>query len=796
MFILKSVHLKNFGAISDSVFTPVEEGMTSIYGANGNGKSSFLDAVIWTLFGVLPKDKKQSDVRNFKADDKDKTVVVVTFEHEGDIIEVTRSMNKKGTVTADIKLNGGAAPITKTTPTTAVSWLKKRLGINEEGFTKAFAIKQKELDDLVNASPAKRREIIERISGVDKMSLALKFSKEAEKEARLQYEGYRDPSEEIRELQNSIDTLEQNFSTTVDEMEEVSSESESLKKKTEKSLKAWNSLLSDMHAYQQHSEKIEFKVKEKEYTELGLQRSQKLLESLIAKLAGKSREEIETEFTNSAEEAQTLRARISETEKTITALMQKKAERTTRIENLKRNISHAEQTLATQTGKKKELELQKKAKAPYSRDNLESELTTTEDSIKSFQALLTTAQNSVELYQESIDSLTGHTVSCPTCHQSISDPDTLLNSFKDLREQAQTQIETVSKQLQECKYRKDTLLSQCAELDMHERAKEKASDELVRVLETISTAEKTIHDDSQSLAVESEGSEVSVEDKNSELAKVRSDLETLLDRGRELKNLKESFSRMDELETEISEARTTLASLVEEIESLKSSLVSSVSPDAVIGVEEQYTELKSSLDNHTLRENALQERYYAEKSAIDVKTVELKSLEEESERRNEARKIWDSRAATSHMIAEFRKDTISRIAPEIASSTSAIVSSMTADEFVGINLDEEFTPSVVRADGREDPMHFLSGGERSLIALSMLIGIGDLLSGGAGGLLWLDEALVSQDTTRRDLIASTLRNLPGRQIVMVNHTPDGNDLSDMVIELVKGDKGSYLDYSE
>lgn len=241
MFILKSVHLKNFGAISDSVFTPVEEGMTSIYGANGNGKSSFLDAVVWTLFGVLPKDKKQSDVRNFKADDKDKTVVVVTFEHEGDIIEVTRSMNKKGTVTADIKLNGGAAPITKTTPTTAVSWLKKRLGINEEGFTKAFAIKQKELDDLVNASPAKRREIIERISGVDKMSLALKFSKEAEKEARLQYEGYRDPSEEIRELQNSIDTLEQNFSTTVDEMEEVSSESESLKKKTEKSLKAWNS---------------------------------------------------------------------------------------------------------------------------------------------------------------------------------------------------------------------------------------------------------------------------------------------------------------------------------------------------------------------------------------------------------------------------------------------------------------------------------------------------------------------------------------------------------------------------
>lgn len=70
MFTLESLHLENFGAIRESTFTPKESELTSIYGANGNGKSSFLDAIVWALFGVIPKDRKQTEIRNFYAEEK------------------------------------------------------------------------------------------------------------------------------------------------------------------------------------------------------------------------------------------------------------------------------------------------------------------------------------------------------------------------------------------------------------------------------------------------------------------------------------------------------------------------------------------------------------------------------------------------------------------------------------------------------------------------------------------------------------------------------------------------------
>ena len=147
------------------------------------GKSSFLDAIVWALFGVIPKDRKQTGSETSTLRKKESTKVIVTFKHEGDTITVTRSISAKGSVKADVRMNGGKSPMTKTTPTTAVNWVKKRLGINEEGFTKAFAIRQKELDDLVTATATRRREIIERISGVDRLlqsTQAIKGRREAQ----------------------------------------------------------------------------------------------------------------------------------------------------------------------------------------------------------------------------------------------------------------------------------------------------------------------------------------------------------------------------------------------------------------------------------------------------------------------------------------------------------------------------------------------------------------------------------------------------------------------------------------
>jgi exonuclease SbcC len=121
---------------------------------------------------------------------------------------------------------------------------------------------------------------------------------------------------------------------------------------------------------------------------------------------------------------------------------------------------------------------------------------------------------------------------------------------------------------------------------------------------------------------------------------------------------------------------------------------------------------------------------------------------------------------------------------------------MTNGAFIEVELDEEFTPSVVRADGRSRPVSWLSGGELSVVALALRIAIGDMLTGGTGGLLWLDEVLVSQDAGRRASLIETLRSLTGRQIVMINHTQGADDIVDKSIRLTRSpDGGTVLDES-
>ena len=799
MFVLKSIHLRNFGAVSDSTFTPAETGMTSIYGANGNGKSSFLDAVIWALFGVLPREKKQSDMRNFKAPDDEKTTVTVVFEHEGDTISVTRSMNKRGTVTADVALNDSGSPMTKTTPTTAVTWIKKRLGINEEGFTKAFAIKQKELDDLVNATPAKRREIIERISGVDKMSLALKSAKDSEKEARIRYEGYHDPTEEVKALETVIRTAEEAFESLSDDLEAVTMETEMKKRDAERASSLWKKLHSKKRDYERAVEAIASAKKERDNAEASVERYTATLDSLASDSSEKSKEDVESEFSAAKEKAGKIRADIQREQDSLDALVKQSAQRESRIASLDNACSQAREAVERAESRRAELEGRLQGDLKNAGRGLTPARKKVDEAtavVHENTAAVMVKQNLIATHQKAIDSLTSlgddHTDTCPTCSQKLAEPEKFVKNLKQEQAEAEQDVTRLEAEGRKAVEKLESEKAKLDEIESRIAEKEQVSDELTALSGQVEslTAEQKQNEEALKAAQEEK---VPLVDR-SRLTSLQEELESLLDEGRKLQSVRENFDRIDTARKNLETEQARAQDLREQVISLETELPESVDDASMEEAERNQEERQRALEGQAEKEKKLYQDYYGHKTTVDVKKAELEALRADSEKRDEARRLWESRAATSHMIAEFRKDTISRIAPEIAASTSAVVSSMTSDEFVGINLDSDFTPSVVRADGREDPVSFLSGGEKSLVALSMLIGIGELLSGGSGGLLWLDEALVSQDASRRNLIASTLRNLHNRQVVMVNHTPDGNDLSDVVVELVKGDAGSYLRY--
>ena len=145
------------------------------------------------------------------------------------------------------------------------------------------------------------------------------------------------------------------------------------------------------------------------------------------------------------------------------------------------------------------------------------------------------------------------------------------------------------------------------------------------------------------------------------------------------------------------------------------------------------------------------------------------------------------------MLDEFRKNKIATIAPELSETATSLISTMTSGHYTEVILDEDFTPSVVDLEGIIRPVAWLSGGEESVVALALRMAIGDLMTGGEGGLLWLDEVLTAQDANRRSSLLEALRNISNKQIIMINHTQDAMDIVDKTVTVVREDnEGSVI----
>lgn len=798
MFTLNSLYLKNFGAVRESTFAPRKDALTSIYGANGNGKSSFLDAIVWALFGVLPKDRKQTEIRNFYADEKENTRVIVEFEHLGDTITVTRSMSAKGSVTAKVEMNGSESPITKVTPTTAVAWVKKRLGINEEGFTKAFAIRQKELDDLVTATASERRKIIERISGVDRLSKALKLAKEDEKRAKTVFEASPNPQSEIDATKETLDEAEQKFSGIEANMESISVDAEFAKKQKELAHDKWQEELAHRQVYldivnktqnidhqislaESHIENLNVRVKEKQSDIEG------------------DEETVRKDFDESAQKAPVIREEINSIRERISSFETQLNQYKNKVESASQEVERKSDELDNRTAQLEEAKtlLSGFKKAPHSKSSITKKRKEHQSAKEIASTNLALAQNLKKSLEKNIDLLSDHTeeAHCPTCKQGLSDVSGLLSEFKADLEGALKQIETSEEEIVQAQKGLNEVEEQEQANKEWEKNKDQAQQGLDNAQYFVEKAEAEKKDaESQKEQVEksldTDSIETSILEAKSELEKKQNELEELLEHGRKLKTFLDSWESVEQLKNELEASNDRLVILQEEKEAIVP--VGEVSAETVETAKNEYDKAVQAFENVSSSYSSMEQDYYMLKSDIAVHRERLDSLNLKMESYSKAKFDYEKTAATSLLMTEFRKNTISRIAPEIAYSATNVVSSMTSDEFTSIEMDDEFTPTITRANGRKDTMNLLSGGEKSLVALAIYIGIGDLISGGTGGLLWMDEALVSQDANRRNLIVTTLRGLDNRQIVMVNHTPDGNDLSDVVVELVKGEKGSYL----
>lgn len=183
MVYLKQVSAYGFKSFADKMTVNFDSGVTAIVGPNGSGKSNITDAIKWvlgeqsakTLRGARMEDVIFSGAQDRKP--QNYAEVTLTMDNkkrmlniDADIVEVTRKLYRNGD--SEYLLNKQKSRLKDVTELFLDS------GLGRDAFS---IISQGKVDEILNAKPEERRQLIEEAAGV------LKYKKrKKETESKLE----------------------------------------------------------------------------------------------------------------------------------------------------------------------------------------------------------------------------------------------------------------------------------------------------------------------------------------------------------------------------------------------------------------------------------------------------------------------------------------------------------------------------------------------------------------------------------------------------------------------------------
>ena len=412
-FRIKEVELNNFRSHKHFVFTPKVEGVTALRGRNGSGKTSIVSAIAWALYGTKPPGvTKNLDLRRKDAQKDDKTSVTVTLLIGDDTYTITRRMKNTGATEADVWVSTEsneqkhvAGPAARDT----TEHVQRLLGMDESGFETAVYFAQKQGDAFVASKPNERRAIVEKITGISGVSLALEENKANLREVNAQIRGMSVNKTTLEEKRTKYAALEQRLTAGNQKLSSL-----------EQRLTTVNTLLNDL--FTEHT------TKSKTYN---------------------TRVTLEGQLAAETQESATLDTTIQDLETRHTDIKEKikKLGNTGNHEAIARKYNQLTQNLTTATSILEAtkqnittLEQEKDALEPQTRGNdltqveeqqqsVKQRLDTTQDELQKEQHALHTHQAAITTTQQAYDSIAGLGQTCPTCRQEVSNKSAVLEAL-------------------------------------------------------------------------------------------------------------------------------------------------------------------------------------------------------------------------------------------------------------------------------------------------------------------------------------------------------------------------------
>lgn len=783
-FVVKEVYLENFRTHDSLEFKPNEKGVTVIKGENGTGKSSLIDAIAWGIYGIKPNGvTKNADLRRHHMDlNTEKTLVRLVIElPDASEYEIERRiLGKKGSTECDVwklvkKPNGEVEKehVAGTSVTHASEFILRVVGVNEKGFLASMFVQQKQVDELLTASPKDRSAVIEKMTGITALTEAVADIRVDLRDAKktmelygndLQDFNFDEIKEEIAEKTRQLEVLDKDYADTVDIGKSTKSELLKLQETHKYQSEIMNRLDKQNTVYTLVYNEYSRLKESFASTKAKLEEKTSSLSLLEKSLGTSSAQDILNEYNKKNKEFNNLSYSIQSVNKEVDnlytivgkgiSLSVHLFEQGLISTELTGDLTASYAVSAIRDLKECRINLVKK------QEELSCNIENLNSSIAQKKFMFTSNRNA-------IDALSNEDGKCPTCHQTP-------NNLKELLDGLAKSNEVLSKE-------KDEL-----ELD-----KEKLSGEL----DSVNTSIENVDEHVSSLSkVELAVKELGEKKRNiKSLKKHKEKLSAEVDSMQELYSL---ANNARSLESDVATVRNEYADIenkakakkleAKEAKDEKDKLQKEV--DGFEGFDErdakisdmsgELESLRAKVSNIKIEKNSIA-------NAIEYDNKTLAQAEASKQRYEKSVKSYEKVASSSKIVSGFRENRIEEVVPEISLIASSLLQKFTDGKFVSMHLDKSYKANVEQADGIKIDVGLLSGGKLSAVALSFKLAIAMIShKGQAVSTMILDEVLVSQDENRVENIVNTIKEVLDGQVILIGHNGDViSSVADKIIEL-------------
>lgn len=736
--ILKKVIIENIRSHEYLEFEPASIGVTAISGENGAGKSTIVDAFSWSLFGTRLHGLRNKNYIREGVDAKEKTVQVTSYIRVGntDFMIKRKITSNEGACECkvfsyneeigDWEFESGPAV------THAESFIRSILNIDEKGFLSSVFIQQKQVDQIVSASPTERGQVIEKLIGVSAITESTKLAREESRALQraadiIQPGSLEDEKAKVDEFKVKVTTAKENLKEVEETLKTLEQELVVLRA-TEQAETELQNHLDSLNTSLDNVKKDDSYLKEnlKNYTKI-------LKDNSEISIDYKLKEIIEEELSESLEKEKAIQNELNNINIQIT-----------------RYASLFEETLNYD-----------EIKAAY------DEITDNYNDLMNKKSVLDEAlmglKVKVKSVKQHLELLKSGAAECPVCGHPILNPEEEFKKhteeqnenkkeFKQIKEEL-TELEEAISKIGNDKTQYEALLEKATEqvnsVDDFKKAKENKQTKEAE----LNSIQLVINKNREQLA------DINANEKHRDLINTAKEQVTISEQ-----RLKDNKKERARLEKEISTLnvlpKSTYKVLLNNLKEKEDLLVKT-------------NIQKASLDGEL---KLIVEQ--AKQAVQDYKRC--KETSENYERLHNQITIMN---LTNQSLIKFKEQRIKNSIPELTDIASEILARFTDNKFTQLILTDKFETFVVTENNVKRPVSQLSGGELSAAAIALRLAIALFLNNGQQHLLILDEVLTAMSSDRSQLILETITSLTNAQIILIAHNDGINSFADKVVHL-------------